>query len=99
MDSQCYPIATLPGTTALFRDYANTAASPHEAELRQWYPTNPSSMEWASSSPSLAEPHRARLASALLNEAHRFVAGDAVLANIERLRQGAAAVVTGQQVA
>jgi bacillithiol synthase len=99
MNSQCYPISTLPGTTALFRDYTNAAASPHEAALRQWYPTDPSSIKWASHSPSLPEPHRARLAAALLEEACSFDAGDAVLANIERLRQGAAAVVTGQQVA
>jgi bacillithiol biosynthesis cysteine-adding enzyme BshC len=99
MNSQCYPISTLPGTTALFRDYTNAAASPHEPALRQWYPTDPSSMTWASHSPSLAEPHRDRLAAALLEEARSFDAGEAVLASIERLRQGAAAVVTGQQVA
>ncbi len=39
------------------------------------------------------------LADALHAQAVGFGAGDAALANIERLRQGAAAVVTGQQVA
>ena len=99
MDSQCYPISTLPGTTPLFRDFADTSAASPGAHLRQWYPTNPFSMEWAKSSPTLEEGQRARLAEALRAEAASFGAGDAVLANIERLRQGAAAVVTGQQVA
>ncbi len=98
MDSQCYPISTLPGTTALFRDYADAASSPHAATLRRWYPANPFSMDWAKASPTLDESHRSRLADALLEQAASFGAGDAVLANIERLRQGAAAVVSGQQV-
>jgi bacillithiol biosynthesis cysteine-adding enzyme BshC len=99
MDSQCYPISTLPGTTPLFRDYTETAASPNAAALRRWYPTDPFSMAWARNSPSLDESHRARLAGALLLQADGLDAGGAVLANIERLKHGAAAVVTGQQVA
>jgi bacillithiol biosynthesis cysteine-adding enzyme BshC len=88
----------LPGTTALFRDFADTSASPHAAALRRWYPANPFSMEWAKDSPSLDEWHRARLAAALLEQAAGFGAGEAVFTNIERLKQGAAAVVSGQQV-
>jgi bacillithiol biosynthesis cysteine-adding enzyme BshC len=99
MDSQCYPISTLPGTTPLFRDFADTSAASHNAQLRRWYPANSFSMDWAKSSPILEESHRARLAEALRGQAASFGAGDAVLANIERLKQGAAAVVTGQQVA
>jgi bacillithiol biosynthesis cysteine-adding enzyme BshC len=99
MDSQCYPISTLPGTTPLFRDFADASAVSDNAQLRRWYPANPFSMEWARSSPTLDESHRAPLAEALRAQAASFGAGDAVLANIERLQQGAAAVVTGQQVA
>ena len=55
-------------------------------------------MDWASHSPTLDASHRARLADALRTQAENFAAGDAVFANIERLKQGAAAVVTGQQV-
>jgi bacillithiol biosynthesis cysteine-adding enzyme BshC len=98
MDSQCYPIATLPGTTPLFRDFADHAAASHTAALRRWYPANPFSMDWASTSPTLDTSHRNRLADALRTQAENFAAGAAVFANIERLRQGAAAVVTGQQV-
>jgi bacillithiol biosynthesis cysteine-adding enzyme BshC len=99
MDSQCYPISTLPGTTPLFRDFADTSAASHNAQLRRWYPANPFSMEWAKGSPTLEESHRARLAEVLRAQAASFGAGDGVLANIERLNRGAAAVVTGQQVA
>jgi bacillithiol biosynthesis cysteine-adding enzyme BshC len=56
-------------------------------------------MDWAKNSPTLEESHRSRLAEALRAQAASFGAGDAVLANIERLEHGAAAVVTGQQVA
>ena len=99
MNTECYPISTMPGTTALFRDYADRGASSHIAAIRRWYPNDPFSMEGAKSSPTLSETHRERLADALLRQADGFGAGGAVLANIERLRNGAAAVVTGQQVA
>jgi bacillithiol biosynthesis cysteine-adding enzyme BshC len=99
MNSECYPISMLPGTTAVFRDYADQRGSVHAAQLRRWYPMDPFSMEWANGATVLDEAHRARLADALLGEAGDFGAGDAVTANIERLRNGAAAVVTGQQVA
>jgi len=47
----------------------------------------------------LEAAHRSRLVDLLLRQADGFDAGGAVLANIERLKHGAAAVVTGQQVA
>ena len=99
MDLQCYPISTLPGTTPLFRDFADTAAAPHPALLRHWYPTNPFSMEWAAHSPTLDLAHRTRLAAALRAQANTCNAATAVFDNIVLLEQGAAAVVTGQQVA
>ena len=98
MDPQCYPLSTLPGTSALFRDYADAAASPHSAALRRWYPADPFTLAWANQAPSLDQPHRNRLTDALLRQADGFDAPGPVLANIERLKHGAAAVVTGQQV-
>jgi bacillithiol synthase len=98
MDPQCYPISTLPGTTPLFRDFADSSAASHPAALRRWYPANPVSMDWARTSPTLDSSHCSRLADALRVQAENFAAGEAVFANIERLKQGAAAVVTGQQV-
>jgi len=97
--TECHPISTLPGTSALFRDYADAASSAHAAQMRRWYPTDPFVMDWAIRSPELSEAHRAKLADVLRRQAEGFGAGEAALANIERLKNGAAAVVTGQQVA
>ncbi len=49
-------------------------------------------------SPTLPAEHRGALADALKIQATKFAAGEAALANIEKLREGAATVVTGQQV-
>ncbi len=98
MQAECYPISTLPGTSALFRDYAEATDRGVVERLRRWYPSDPFRTEWARSAPSLPAEHRERLADALKVQAALFAAGSPALANIERLRAGAAAVVTGQQV-
>jgi bacillithiol biosynthesis cysteine-adding enzyme BshC len=97
-DNDCLPIAALPGTTALFRDYADAASSPHASQLRRWYPADPFSLTWANHSPILDAPHRHRIADILTQQSQTFGAGTQTIANIELLREGAAAVVTGQQV-
>ena len=99
MNAECYDPSTLPGTTVLFRDYTDVRSSAHAAALRRWYPSDPFTMDWAKRSPELDPAHRGRLADMLLRQSDGFDASGAVLANIERLRNGAAAVVTGQQVA
>ncbi len=98
MQAECYPISSLPGTTALFRDYAEAADRSTLERLRRWYPADPFRMEWAHAAPAFAAEHREQLADALRAQATTFAAGPAAFANIERLRAGAAAVVTGQQV-
>ncbi|MDQ2924650.1 MAG: bacillithiol biosynthesis cysteine-adding enzyme BshC [Acidobacteriota bacterium] len=97
-EEQCYPITVLPHTSALFRDFTDARAAKDPAALRRWYPTDPFSMEWAKRASELGSEHRAALADALKNQAESFGAGEEALANIEKLRNGAAAVVTGQQV-
>jgi bacillithiol biosynthesis cysteine-adding enzyme BshC len=99
MEAECIPISTLPGTSALFRDYAEARSAADPALLRQWFPHDPFSMAWANEATVLEAAHRSRLVDLLLRQADGFDAGGAVLANIERLKNGAAAVVTGQQVA
>jgi bacillithiol biosynthesis cysteine-adding enzyme BshC len=99
MDVQCYPIATVPGTTALLRDFLDRANAADASSLRRWYPAEPFGTAWADRSPELSAEHRSRLAELLLDEAAKFNAGAAARDNIDRLRDGAAAVVTGQQVA
>ena len=98
VETQCYPITILPHTTALFRDYTEARAAKDPAAVRRWYPADPFTMDWARHSPVLEAQHRELLADALRGQAEVFGAGETVLANIDRLRNGAAAVVSGQQV-
>ena len=67
--------------------------------MRRWYPSEPFGFGWSKSAPELTADHRERLAALLLEQAEQFGAGPAARENIEQLRNGAAAVVTGQQVA
>jgi bacillithiol synthase len=98
MTPECIPVAKLPGTTALFSAYTDPSTAPDPAAIRRWYPTDPFAMTWAGVAPALEEAHRLRLTDALLRQTDRYDSSGAVLANIERLKHGAAAVVTGQQV-
>ncbi len=98
MQVECFPISVIPGTSALFRDYAEEVDAATVQRLRQWFPHDPFRMDWARSAPALPPGHRERLADALLGQAKTFAAGPAACENIERIREGAAAVVTGQQV-
>src|ERR1700761_2883423 len=99
MEVQCYPISAVPGTTPLFRAYLEPSTAADARSVRRWYPSEPFGLGWAQDNPQLSSQHRERLAALLLEEAEQFGAGNEVRENIERLRSGAAAVVTGQQVA
>jgi bacillithiol biosynthesis cysteine-adding enzyme BshC len=81
------------------RAFAEPSNASEHALIRQWYPAEPFRMEWAKSTPELSGEHRERLASLLTEQSEIFRGGPATRENIERLRGGAAAVVTGQQVA
>jgi bacillithiol biosynthesis cysteine-adding enzyme BshC len=97
-EQTCYPITVLPHTTALFRDYTDARAAKDPGAVRRWFPVDPFTMDWAKHAPVLSAEHRERLAAALRAQAEGFGAGAVALGNIERLREGAATVVTGQQV-
>ena len=99
MSTECYPIATLPHTTQLFRDFLAMGASAAASPLRQWYGADPLGTAWMFSlRPNAARTNAAALADALERHSLVFGAGTATLANIAKLRTGARAVVTGQQV-
>lgn len=98
MQTECYSISSLPGTSSLFRDFAEGAAPATVRRMRKWYPADQFRMDWAGQAPELSSSHREALANALLEQADLYKAGEPARANIERLRGGAAAVVTGQQV-
>jgi bacillithiol synthase len=99
MEVQCYPISTVPGTTPLLRAFLDPSTAADRASLHRWYPSEPFGSGWTEDSPQLNPEHRERLATLLLEQADQFGAGQATRDNIEWLRNGAAAVVTGQQVA
>ena len=94
MKVDCFPISMLPRQSRLFLDYASS----HEP-LSPFFVATPWSQSWANAVPAQDPAHRSALADHLLQQNQRWNAGEKTLANIERLRQGAGAVVSGQQVA
>lgn len=98
MNVECFPIPVMPHTTRLFRDFVDPEESGAHSRMRRFYPVAPFGTDWLQQTPALPEAHRHRLADLLLEQNQRWGAGPAVLENIARLRAGASAVVTGQQV-
>ncbi|HZY61328.1 MAG TPA: bacillithiol biosynthesis BshC, partial [Edaphobacter sp.] len=98
MSVECYPISVFPHVSRLYRDYLAMADSTADAAVRRWYGAEPFAGKWMRSQEKIAVADAGRLADALAQQSREFGAGEAALANIEKLRQGARAVVTGQQV-
>jgi bacillithiol biosynthesis cysteine-adding enzyme BshC len=86
----CYPLSIVPGLSALFAGYLSGV-------LPQFYPSGVIPGASWMQSPALVEPAPA-LADLLEAQNHACHAGPAAIANIAKLRTGARAVVTGQQV-
>jgi bacillithiol synthase len=91
--TECYPIALMPGLSRLFLDFAE-----HREALAPFYTASAYSTRWMTAPPVLPPAHRATLGDLLEQQNRSFGASDAVFQNIARLRNGAGAVVTGQQV-
>ena len=90
MQTDCISFREVPGTSRLFSDYLSGAASAlafYARPVPLEVPVHTHSAE-----------HRAVVADILVQQNRKFGASAATLANIERLRNGANAVVTGQQV-
>ncbi len=102
MSTECYPVSTLfPKTTKLYRDFLAMPEAPQNSPLRQWYGAEPLAGAWMRSAAALAPrpvEHRSALAEALERQSLAFGAGKETLRSIAKLRDGARAVVTGQQV-
>ena len=96
MSVECFPITVLPHVSQIYRDYLAMAESAEGAGVRRWYGAEPFAGRWAGKAASI--DHATRLADLLESQAVEFRASDAAKANIEKLRAGARAVVTGQQV-
>lgn len=94
MSTECYPIATLPHVTRLYRDYL--AMGDTQSPVSKWYGAQPLAQNWMR--PAGPSSHAASLADALERQSIEFGAGPKTIENIARLRAGARAIVTGQQV-
>ncbi len=96
MKTHCLPFSQIPSTTRLFSDFLS-----YSPDIRQFYPRSPQFSEWMkeeSTKISYDPARRAKVAGILERQNKSWEASPATLANIEKLRNGAAAVVTGQQV-
>ena len=100
MSAECFPITVLPQVSQLYRDYLAMADGAGDAAVRRWYGAEPFAGKWlAKHEPVEYDAARADLLANLLEQqAGTFGASDAAKANIAKLRAGARAVVTGQQV-
>jgi bacillithiol biosynthesis cysteine-adding enzyme BshC len=96
MSSECFPITVLPHVSRIYRDYLAMADSAGDAAVRRWYGAEPFAGKWLGNAVSVK--HAGSLADLLERQAGEFGASDAARANIAKLRAGARAVVTGQQV-
>lgn len=96
MKAQCLPFTQIPHTTRLFTDFLSCSPA-----IRPFYPHSPHFTEWAPQQRSAIQydSTRRELVSAILRRQNQiWGASPQTFANIDRLRAGAAAVVTGQQV-
>jgi bacillithiol biosynthesis cysteine-adding enzyme BshC len=94
--AHCLPFSQIPHTTWLFADFL--AYSP---KVQQFYPCSPNLNDWAidQNPNSRFSAGRRQQVTAILERQNRsWGASAATLSNLERLRAGAAAIVTGQQV-
>ncbi|MFZ0560962.1 MAG: bacillithiol biosynthesis cysteine-adding enzyme BshC [Terriglobales bacterium] len=96
MKSQCLPFTQIPHTTRLFLDYLSYAPA-----VRDFYPRSPIFSEWLkdeSQRVTYDAARRATVSGVLARQNRAWGASPKALANIDRLRNGALAAVTGQQV-
>jgi bacillithiol synthase len=94
--AQCLPFTQIPHSTRLFTDFLAYSSS-----VQSFYPHSPHFSEWSKTEASTLQydPSRRERVSAILEQQNKsWDASPQTLTNLARLRQGAAAIVTGQQV-
>src|SRR5437868_11427223 len=95
MRAECLPISSIPHLSRLYQDYLNNFE-----RVSSFYPRPPFSNFYATEAKSLKYPseRRQRVADVLEKQNRSWGASAKTLENIARFRDGAAALVTGQQV-
>jgi bacillithiol synthase len=93
--SECLPFSQIPHSTRLFTDFLSFAPA-----VRPFYPRSPHFSEWMrEETPQHYDPQRRkRVADVLAKQNTAWGASAKTLEHIARLRSGACAAVTGQQV-
>jgi len=94
--AHCLPFAQIPHTTHLFTDFLA-----YTSKVQPFYPHSPHFQEWSKAQAATLQydPSRRERVSAILERQNKsWQASPQTFANLDRLRRGAAAVVTGQQV-
>jgi bacillithiol biosynthesis cysteine-adding enzyme BshC len=94
--SHCLPFSQIPHTTRLFADFLA-----YQPSIQPFYPRSPYFQEWLKEEAakiSYDSSRRERVAAILERQNKSWGASAKTLVNLDRLRKGAAAVVTGQQV-
>lgn len=91
----CISFSAIPHTTRLFSDFLS-----YSAPIRKFFPHAPQPGDIAAFSKNIARDNQrySAVADALEKQNRQWGASELTLRNIERLRKGAFAVVTGQQV-
>ena len=95
MIPDCISFDAIPHTTHLFKDFLS-----YSPDIRKFYPTQPDAAHIAAFAKLVPRDRKrqAQVADALERQNRAWGASEATLHNIRRLRDGAFAVVTGQQV-
>jgi len=96
MKSHCLPFRQIPHTTQLFLDYLEFTL-----KVRQFYPRSARFTEWVRDEVTRIQypnERRARMADVLERQNKSWGASRAALETVQRFRDGAYALVTGQQV-
>jgi bacillithiol biosynthesis cysteine-adding enzyme BshC len=94
LQADCTPIAQVPQSSALFRDFLQE----DRLDLNAFYSPLRHSGQWMRQASCVEPERRAAIAQLLAEQNKNLGASAEALANVQRLAQGASAVVTGQQV-
>lgn len=97
MDPECLPFTGIPHSTRLFTDFLY-----HFPSVQRFYARPPALLEWFKDEQQriqIPQERRQQVAAVLERQNRELGAGAKTLENIQRLKDGAPVIVTGQQVA
>lgn len=96
--ADCLPLSVLPHLSPLFEAFTEMRTAPTDAAVRRFYASSPFNDAWKQGTTPLLQPERGALVDLLTAQNRQWNAGAATFTSLQQLRDGARAVVTGQQV-